>query len=83
MSVYDSSLIGRESPSEQEEGFKDILDVTVDPALEMCRRMTELEGKKDVSVWERSIFLINCIVYLQVGALLIHLFSLSDNLKWE
>jgi conserved oligomeric Golgi complex subunit 6 len=67
MAVYDSSLLGHESPSEQEEGFKDILDVTVDPALEMCRRMTELDVKKDVTGWDRSIFLINCIVYLQVS----------------
>lgn len=67
MAVYDSSLLGHESPAEQEEGFKDILDVTVDPALEMCRRMTELEAKKDVTGWDRSIFLINCIVYLQVS----------------
>lgn len=66
MAVYDSSVLGEEDPEEQRRGFKKILDAAVDPALEMCRRMADL-NTKDTTGWERSVFLINCLDYLQVG----------------
>ncbi|KAF8526040.1 oligomeric complex COG6 [Hysterangium stoloniferum] len=64
MSVYDSSVLGDEDPEEQRRGFKRILDAAVDPALEMCRRMADMNAK-DSTGWEKSIFLINCLDYLQ------------------
>jgi len=65
MSVYDSSVLGDEDPDEQRRGFKQILDATVDPALEMCRRMADM-NTKDASGWDKSVFLVNCLDYLQV-----------------
>ena len=65
MSVYESSVLGDEDPEEQRRGFKQILDAAVDPALEMCRRMADMNSK-DTTGWERSVFLINCLDYLQV-----------------
>ncbi|KAG6805085.1 hypothetical protein H0H92_000772, partial [Tricholoma furcatifolium] len=35
MSVYQSSFIGDEDEAEQEAGFEKILDIMVDPALEL------------------------------------------------
>lgn len=64
MGVYESSLLGDEDPVEREAAFSQILEATVDPALEMCRRMSEL--KKDMSSWDKALFLINCTTYLQV-----------------
>lgn len=65
MSVYDSSVLGDEDPEKQRREFKRILDAAVDPALEMCRRMADMNAK-DTTGWEKSIFLINCLDYLQV-----------------
>ncbi|KAF8583843.1 oligomeric complex COG6 [Ramaria rubella] len=64
MSVYDSSVLGDEDAEEQRRGFKQILDAAVAPSLEMCRRMADMNSK-DTTGWERSVFLINCIDYLQ------------------
>lgn len=66
MSVYESSVLGDEDPEEQRRGFKQILDTAVDPALEMCRRMADMNNK-DTTGWERSVFLINCLDYLQAS----------------
>lgn len=64
MAVYESSVLGDEDSEEQRRGFKQILDAAVDPALEMCRRMADMNSK-DTTGWERSVFLINCLDYLQ------------------
>ena len=70
MSVYDSSVLGDEDPDEQRRGFKQILDAAVDPALEMCRRMADM-NTKDTTGWEKSVFLVNCLDYLQVPSCLL------------
>ncbi|GJJ08446.1 hypothetical protein Clacol_002664 [Clathrus columnatus] len=64
MIVYESSVLNIENPEEQRRGFKRILDTVLDPALEMCRRMADM-NTKDVTGWEKSIFLVNCLDYLQ------------------
>lgn len=64
MAVYDSSLLGDEDPAEREAAFSQILEAAVDPAMEMCKRMADL--KKDISDWDKAIFLINCTTYMQV-----------------
>ncbi|KAG8901207.1 Golgi transport complex subunit 6 [Tulasnella sp. 403] len=63
MGVYDSSLLGDEDPGERESAFEQILDAAVDPAMEMCKRMADL--RKDLSSWDKAIFLINCVTYMQ------------------
>ncbi|KAG9013500.1 Golgi transport complex subunit 6 [Tulasnella sp. 427] len=63
MAVYDSSLLGDEDPTEREAAFAQILEAAVDPAMEMCKRMSEL--KDGMSSWDKAIFLINCTTYMQ------------------
>lgn len=72
MTVYESSVLNTDNPEEQKRGFKRILDTVLDPALEMCRRMADMNSK-DATGWEKNIFLINCLDYLQVN-LLFHFF---------
>lgn len=72
MTVYDSSMLELEAGSRasdaegiaEREEFNGVMDAAVGPALEMCRRMAEL--RKDSTVWEKEIFLVNCTSYLQV-----------------
>ncbi|KAG8983873.1 Golgi transport complex subunit 6, partial [Tulasnella sp. 427] len=63
MAVYDSSLLGDEDPTEREAAFAQILEAAVDPAMEMCKRMSEL--KDGMSSWDKAIFLVNCTTYMQ------------------
>lgn len=64
MEDYQRSLLGDETPEQEREGFKKILDTSLEPALEMCKRMGEMMPQ--AAGWEQHIFLINCFVYLQV-----------------
>lgn len=65
MTVYESSLLGDEDPVERENAFSQILEASVDPAMEMCQRMSEM--RREMSNWDRAVFLINCTTYMQVG----------------
>ncbi|KZW02874.1 oligomeric complex COG6 [Exidia glandulosa HHB12029] len=53
----------RADPEAEGDGFKKILDTSLEPALEMCKRMSELMPPQ--AAWEQHIFLVNCFVYLQ------------------
>jgi len=64
MGVYESSLLGSEDPQERQDAFREILDAAVNPTLEMCITMSEL--RKDMTVWDKAVFLINCMIYIQV-----------------
>ncbi|KAJ7102334.1 oligomeric complex COG6 [Mycena belliarum] len=64
MNVYESSLLGNEDEEEQTAGFQRILDVTVDPAIEMCTINSE-EKKRVRPKWDREVYLLNCLSYLQ------------------
>lgn len=61
MSVYDTSLVDE---ADREQDFSKILDAAVDPLLEMCRMMGEMIPKG--TQWERDIFTVNCVLYLEV-----------------
>lgn len=61
MAVYDTSLV---DASERETDFAKLLDAAVDPAVEMCERMADLR-KNTGSTWNRDVFLVNCLEYLQ------------------
>jgi hypothetical protein len=67
IAVYDSSLVD-ESDRANDEDFAKLLEKAVDPAVEMCERMADMR-KGNGGDWERDIFLINCLGYLQVGFL--------------
>lgn len=72
MNVYDSSMLELEAGNQvdstdvsaERDEFNRIMDAAVGPAIEMCKRMAEL--KKDGTAWEKEIFLVNCIAYIQV-----------------
>lgn len=73
MTVYDSSMLELEAGNQasdvaEREEFNRIMDAAVGPALEMCSRMAEL--KKDGTVWDKEIFLVNSTSYLQVCSVL-------------
>ena len=65
ISVYDRSLVD-ESDRVNDEDFAKMLEKAVDPAVEMCEKMADMR-KGSGGDWERDIFLINCLGYLQVG----------------
>ncbi|KAJ7139696.1 oligomeric Golgi complex subunit 6 [Mycena epipterygia] len=64
MNVYESSLLGDEDEAEQTAGFQRILDITVDPAIEMCTNNSE-EKKRMRPRWDREVYVLNCLSYLQ------------------
>jgi hypothetical protein len=65
MAVYQSSLLGEEDMDEQTAGFEKILDIMVDPAVEMCIRTSE-EKKRMRPRWDQAVYVLNCLCYLQV-----------------
>ena len=66
MTVYESSLLGDEDPAERNAGFKRILDVMVQPAIEMCSAASEEKQRLRVR-WDKHVFVLNCLTYMQVG----------------
>jgi hypothetical protein len=70
MAVYESSAGEEEEDSSRASGFKGILDASIDPIIEMCRKMANLLSSKDdeKDTWDRNVFLANCFTYLQVSA---------------
>ena len=70
MQVYDSALLEDQTPEEQETNFADVLEKTVNPMLEMCATMAGLmkadRGEK-TKEWDTAVFLVNCLVYLEVS----------------
>ena len=65
ISVYDRSLVDA-SDRVNDEDFAKMLEKAVDPAVEMCEKMADMR-KGSGGDWERDIFLINCLGYLQVS----------------
>lgn len=65
MLVYDSSLLD-DTTSEPGQNFSRILDVVLDPAMEMCAAAAE-EKTRHRPQWDRAVFVLNCWCYLQVG----------------
>ncbi|KAL0946384.1 hypothetical protein HGRIS_012614 [Hohenbuehelia grisea] len=64
MSVYTSSLLGDEPEEERVAGFGRILDITIDPAIDMC--MNASKDKQHLRQnWDRAVFVLNCLAYLQ------------------
>ncbi|EIN07029.1 oligomeric complex COG6 [Punctularia strigosozonata HHB-11173 SS5] len=64
MSVYQSSLAGEDSEEDQNEGFRRVLDIMIDPAVEMCVSAADRKDKQ-VARWDKPIFVLNCLTYLQ------------------
>ncbi len=68
MNVYQSSLIGNEDEEKLISGFEHVLDIMVDPAIEMCTNAAEAKARA-VSRWDMSVFVLNCLSYLLVSRL--------------
>lgn len=60
--VYDTSLVDPADRSNSST-FAVLLGKAIDPSVEMCERMAEL--RKGATDWDKDIFLINCLGYLQ------------------
>ncbi|KWU45606.1 oligomeric Golgi complex subunit 6 [Rhodotorula sp. JG-1b] len=60
LAVYATSLLEQEgapsSPQTRDTEFRDVLDASLDPALEMCSRMADMRPAE----WDRAVFCINC-----------------------
>lgn len=58
--MYATSLLEQEgapsSPQTRDSEFRDVLDASLDPALEMCSRMADMRPAE----WDRAVFCINC-----------------------
>jgi len=70
MQVYDSSLVEDEVLEQRIAGFRDILEGTVEPVLQMCSTMASMikpRTSEDSNAWDRATFMINCLVYIEVG----------------
>jgi hypothetical protein len=65
MTVYQSSLLGDEDLATQTAGFERILDIMVDPAVDMCRTVGE-EKKRLKPAWDMEVFILNCLSHLLV-----------------
>lgn len=50
------------NPTEVTGEADELLDASLEPAMEMCTRM----GEQRPSTWDRSVFAINCIAFVQV-----------------
>jgi hypothetical protein len=66
MTVYQSSLAEDDSKEDQTSGFRRVLDIMVDPAVEMCVTAADRKDNK-VARWDKPIFVLNCLTYLQVS----------------
>jgi hypothetical protein len=65
MVVYESSLLENESLEGQTTGFKPIVDAMLDPAVEMCLTVSE-EKQKARPLWDKQVFILNCLEYIKV-----------------
>ncbi|KAF9460640.1 oligomeric Golgi complex subunit 6 [Collybia nuda] len=64
MTVYQSSLLGEEDEDERATGFQKILDIMIDPAIEMCTS-TSTEKQRLRPRWDQPVYVLNCLSYLQ------------------
>ncbi|KAG7452966.1 oligomeric complex COG6 [Guyanagaster necrorhizus] len=63
MNVYQSSLLGNEDEEKLIAGFEHVLDIMMDPAIEICTNAAEAKARA-VSRWDISVFVLNCLSYL-------------------
>ncbi|KAG5338040.1 hypothetical protein C0989_008344 [Termitomyces sp. Mn162] len=65
MNVYQSSLI-EDDESGQAAGFEKILDIMVDPAIEMITRSNK-EPSRLGTKWDQPIYALNCLCYIKTA----------------
>ena len=59
MQVYDSSVLDNTTSEPPGQDFDGILDVMLDPAMEMCATAAE-EKTRHRPQWDRAVFVLNC-----------------------
>ncbi|ODN77170.1 hypothetical protein L202_05695 [Cryptococcus amylolentus CBS 6039] len=68
LTVHSTSLLDPADQASQDEVDK-LLDKAVGPCIEMCERMAEMRrsavGKGGGGEWERDVFMVNCLGYLE------------------
>ena len=68
MTVYQSYLVDGVDESEPQAGFSQVLDIMIDPVVEMC--VTASEKKRDLRPrWDQAVFMLNCLSYLLVSCI--------------
>ena len=65
MNVYKYSLMGDESQDEVRDGFKPILDVMIDAAVNMCLSVSDARASQKAE-WDGEVFVLNCLTHLLV-----------------
>lgn len=66
MQVYEtSSADSADVPQveDRETGFDRVLKMTLDPALDMCKKMSDLRA----SGWDKAVYGINCLEFIKVN----------------
>lgn len=76
MQVYQSSLLGDEDEDQINSGFNQVLDIMVDPVIKLCVENSEEKGRVRPR-WDREVFVLNCLCYLQVWMDCVRFRSLS------
>ncbi|GLB45160.1 putative conserved oligomeric complex COG6 [Lyophyllum shimeji] len=64
MAVYQSSFLGDEDEAEQVAGFHKILDIMVDPAVEMSTSANE-EKLRLRPKWDQPVYTLNCLSHIE------------------
>ncbi|KAG5635825.1 hypothetical protein H0H81_010012 [Sphagnurus paluster] len=64
MGVYQSSFLGEEDETEQAAGFQKILDIMVDPAIDISISVNE-EKRRLRPRWDQPVYALNCLSYLE------------------
>jgi len=68
MTVYQSYLIDGVDESEPQAGFSQVLDIMIDPVVEMCIAASEKKRLLQPR-WDQAVFMLNCLSYLLVSSI--------------
>ena len=68
MTVYQSYLIDGVNESEPQAGFSQVLDIMIDPVVEMCVAASEKKRRLRPK-WDQAVFMLNCLSYLLVSSI--------------
>ncbi|KIY63425.1 oligomeric complex COG6 [Cylindrobasidium torrendii FP15055 ss-10] len=63
ISVFESSVLGEDAESELVTGFEHVLDIMIDPAIQMCIEAGEVKARSTRD-WDLPIFVLNCLFFL-------------------
>jgi len=68
MTVYQSYLVDGVDESEPQAGFSHVLDIMIDPVVEVCAAASEKKRALRPR-WDQAVFMLNCLSYLLVSCI--------------